>query len=85
VALQARGKQDSGVSLDGMIWKFDQSGYVLTPGATTPAGLAGKRPVTVRCSVDNERLPKHLTQTLGDQIWGPSSRASRYDFRSSSP
>lgn len=67
VALQSEGKQDSGVSFHGMIWKLDQSEYVLTPGVRTPAGLAGKRSVTVRYSVDNDQLPKHFTQILGDR------------------
>lgn len=60
VALVARGKQDSGVSFRGMRYKFDKEKWTTWAGSSTPAGLAGKPPMTLEYKVDNSQNPKHI-------------------------
>lgn len=60
VALEARGKSDSGVSFRGMRYKFDKKTWTTFPGTTTPAGIAAKPPLKLPYSVDNTKTPKHL-------------------------
>ena len=67
VGLQSDGKEDLGASFEGMIWDFADKEYTLTPGSTTPAGLAGKRSIRVQYSLDAKQNPKHFTQMLGDR------------------
>lgn len=67
VGLQSDGNEDSGVSFNGMTWDFAEKEYSLTPGSTTPAGLAGKRSIKVQYSLDAKQSPKHFTQKLGDR------------------
>ncbi|WP_182865272.1 TIGR03067 domain-containing protein [Stieleria mannarensis] len=67
VALQSNGEEDLGASFKGMIWDFADKEYTLTPGSTTPAGLAGKRGVKVEYSLDGKQNPRHFTQKLGNR------------------
>ena len=66
VGLQSDGKEDLGASFKGMTWNFNDKEFTLTPGSATPAGLAGKRSITVSYSLDAKQRPK-----------GPQSTASR--------
>lgn len=67
VGLQSDGKEDGGASFQGMIWDFADKAFTVTPGSTTPAGLAGKQSISVPYSLDAKQSPKHFTQKLGDR------------------
>ena len=67
VGLQSDGKEDLGASFKGMTWDFGDKEFTLTPGTTTPAGIAGKRSITLPYSLDVKQSPKHFTQKLGDR------------------
>lgn len=60
VALEARGKQDSGASFRGMRYKFDKEKWTTWAGSSTPAGLAAKPPLALKYKVDNSQNPKHI-------------------------
>lgn len=64
VAQEFKGRDDSGVSFRGMRYTFTKDTYTLTPGATTPAGLAGRPPLTGPYAVDDSKSPQHLDYTM---------------------
>ena len=64
VAQEFKGRDDSGVSFRGMRFAFTKDAYTLTPGSTTPAGLAGRRPLKGPYAVDDSKSPRHLDYTM---------------------
>ena len=59
-AMQARGKVASENNFAGMRYIIEEEQWTTHSGRTTPAGLAGKKPLRYGFSVDNEQTPKHL-------------------------
>ncbi len=64
VAQEFKGRDDSGVSFQGMRFTFTKDKFTVTPGSTTPAGLAGRPPLTGPYSVDDSKSPRHLDYTM---------------------
>jgi len=59
-----KAKDDPGVSFQGMRYAFAENSFAITSGKTTPAGLAGKPPMTGPYSIDDTQSPRHLTYTM---------------------
>lgn len=69
VAMTKEGKPVFEVSYKGMKWVFDKDTYTMTPGTTTPAGLAGGPPLKGPFRVDDKKTPHEFSFTmLGEQV-----------------
>jgi uncharacterized protein (TIGR03067 family) len=63
VAMEAKGRADSGVSFNGMRYTFDHKIWTTYAGDSTPAGLVQRPPLELTYTLNDSTTPKRLTGT----------------------